>query len=107
MYQWGLGARLDGFADRVGVSDYDGHAQPTAGDIWLIRLTYAVMATESSCAKCGAPLGRGLHVAQVMSHAPSEWCVSVETRCRGWRRHHHSAKVTEASDDLLLGPFSP
>ena len=70
-------------------------------DLWLLHGIYAVIAAESNCERCGAPLGRGLRVAPSLPSLP----VSVVTRCTGWRRHRHIAEVHEESHDLLLGPL--
>ena len=35
------------------------------------------------------------------------WYLLVTARCRGWRRHRHTAVVTEASNNLQLGPLRP
>lgn len=80
------------------------HPELTVVDLWLIELTYEVVAAESHCTRCGAPLGRGLRVTRSTAEH-SQWTVSIATRCGGWRRHRHVAIVGEASNDLALGPF--
>ncbi len=77
--------------------------EPTALDLWLVRLAYEVAAAESACARCGAPLDRRICV--VADHPPA-WTVSIVTRCGGWRRHRHVATVEDGSDALLLGPLT-
>src|SRR2546421_9080651 len=77
----------------------------TALDLWLIRLAYEVVAAESTCARCGAPLGRKVHVVPWAVDHPPSWTVSIVTRCSGWRRHRHVATVDDGSDALLLGPL--
>jgi hypothetical protein len=76
----------------------------TAADLWLIELAYEVVAAESRCTRCGAPLGRGLRV-MPWAAGQSPWTVSMVTSCGGWRRHRHVATVGETSNDLVLGPF--
>jgi len=95
----------------AGVSTTDAEpgarAEPTADDLSLIRLMYEIVAAESRCGRCGAPLGRRLRcVLSSADRAPS-WRVSVVTRCSGWRRHRHVADVAEASRDLSFGQFRP
>jgi hypothetical protein len=80
---------------------------PTDLDLRLIRLTYEVAAAESRCAKCGTPIGRRLRLTTQYGGQPPTWTVIVATRCRGWRRHRHTAVVTEASNSLRLGSFLP
>jgi hypothetical protein len=80
---------------------------PTDLDLRIIRLTYEVAAAESSSAKCGAAIGRRLRLATRCAAPSPTWRVLVTTRCRGWRRHRHTAVVTEASDNLQLGPLLP
>jgi hypothetical protein len=77
-------------------------ADLTAVDAVLIQLAYEVIAAESSCARCGAPLGRRLRVVPSAADHPTR-TASIVTRCSGWRRHRHTAAVDEASNDLLLG----
>jgi hypothetical protein len=80
---------------------------PTDLDLWLIRLVYEVAAGHANCARCGAPLGRRLHLATRYAGRSPAWHVLVATRCRGWRRHRHTALVTEASNNLELGLLRP
>jgi hypothetical protein len=77
----------------------------TAIDLELVEIAYGVIAAESSCSTCGAPLGRCLRItrtpaAPVLAH----WRLSVVTRCCGWRRHRHLADVA-GRRDLDLGRF--
>lgn len=95
-------SRLAGPASGI---DYERCVQPTLIDLWLIQIAYEVLVAESTCEKCGAPLGRGLHVVEPPKYQLSKWQVSVVTRCQGWRRHRHFADIAETSSDLLLGPL--
>ncbi len=83
------------------------NARPTAVDLCVIQLIYEVLAAESSCATCDAPLGRALHVAPSEVASPQSWHVLVLTQCTGWRRHGYVATAKGASKDLLFGPFYP
>lgn len=77
----------------------------SALDLWLIQLTYEVVAAESTCARCGAPLGRRLRVIPSATARPGSWTVSVVTWCKGFRRHRHVATAEKALNDLILGPL--
>jgi hypothetical protein len=77
----------------------------SAVEMWLLRLAYVAMAAELSCGKCGAPLDRELRFVPPSDADPPSWRTLVVTRCSGWRRHRHTADVTESSKDLLLGLF--
>lgn len=81
------------------------HRELTALDLWLIHLAYEVVAAESACARCGAPLGRKIRVVPWATDRPPSWTVSIVTRCSGWRRHRHVAAVDDGSNALLLGPL--
>ncbi|MEV6105162.1 hypothetical protein AB0M28_10675 [Streptomyces sp. NPDC051940] len=35
------------------------------------------------------------------------WLISVDARCRGWRRHRHSALVAEREGGLRFGELRP
>ena len=76
-------------------------------DLSLIGLVYEFIAGESTCARCGDPLGRGLHFEVWSRTATSAWQVLVTTRCSSWRRHRHTAVVGEASGGLRFGSFMP
>jgi hypothetical protein len=80
--------------------------QPTAVDMWLVQLTYQIVAAESCCQVCSAPLGRRVRVLPLSAGDPPSWRLSVVTKCKGWKRHGHIATVTEKSSDIVLGPFS-
>jgi hypothetical protein len=82
-----------------------GRSRFSAIEMWLVRLAYEDMAAQVSCKKCGAPLGRELRLVPPDDYDPPWWCLLVVTRCSGWRRHRHSAGVTEASKNLLFGPL--
>ncbi len=83
-----------------------GADQPTSTDLWLLGVVYEFVAAETSCSKCGSPLGRRLRV----DYWPTllralQWRVAVRTRCRGLRRHTHVAPVGRCSNGLVLSPF--
>ncbi|WP_250032264.1 hypothetical protein [Paractinoplanes maris] len=79
-------------------------AVPTETDLELVRLCYDVMAAGLGCSACPAPLGRDLYlVAPADAEAPT-WQVIVVMRCRGWRRHRHTAVVAEVGGNLHFGP---
>ena len=80
---------------------------PTELDLLLITLVYELAAGEATCAACAAPLGRRPRLATRRTGVTPARQVVVATRCRGWRRHRHTAVVTEASGDLRLGPLRP
>ncbi len=80
---------------------------PTELDLSLITLVYEVAAGEANCPTCDAPLGRRPQLATRRAGQTPAWPVVVTTRCRGWRRHRHTAVVTETSGDLRLGPLRP
>jgi hypothetical protein len=80
-------------------------ASPTALDLWVIQLTYEVVAAESTCARCGARLCHRLRVMPSAAARPGSWTLPIVTRCKGFRRHRHIAIAEEVSDDLVLGPF--
>jgi hypothetical protein len=75
----------------------------TDTDLWLIEVTYETVAAQSRCVRCGAPLGRGLHV--VASLETSPWTVSIVTRCGGWWHHRHVATARSVRHGLVLGDF--
>ena len=83
-----------------------GREEPTALDLSLVEVVYEVLAMETRCSRCGAPLGRRLRVLAWPTILRSvQWRVGVRTRCRGWRRHRHTAAVGRSSCDMVLGPF--
>jgi hypothetical protein len=83
-----------------------GSEEPMAIDVSLLHIVYGLLAAETRCSRCGAPLGRGLRVEVWPTLVRSvQWRVRVRTSCRGWRRHRHAAAVGLSSSDLLLGPF--
>jgi hypothetical protein len=113
---WEFEAALRVSCDRTSGSHDGGEHRPGCGyaeppttiDVRLIQVAYEFIAAESGCARCGAPLGRGLRVTPPVSGGPpSHWRVSVVTRCLGWRRHRHTAHVTRPLKDLALGPLQP
>jgi hypothetical protein len=88
-------------------ADAGWRAEPSTVDLDLIRSLYEVLAGDATCARCGAPLGRRLRVVSRPAGEPPRWATSVVTRCRGWRRHRHTADVIEESKDLRFGPLRP
>jgi hypothetical protein len=87
--------------------DCPAYADPDLLDLWLIRLTYRLVATEWWCTRCGARLRRRVRVVPFGADRAGPPVVSVVTRCRGWRRHRHTAIVDELGNDLVLGRFRP
>jgi hypothetical protein len=86
-------------------TDGERRRELTVLDLALIQLVYGVVAAESTCSRCGAPLGSALRVMHsALDNTP--WTVSIVARCSGWRRHRHIAVVDETANDLVLGPFS-
>ncbi len=95
-----------GAGGRVSDAGTGEDGQPTALDLWLIHCVYEVIATETTCRKCGSLLSLRLHVMPPLVDLPLlHWRVSVVTRCAGWRRHRHAADVVEGSKSLLFGPL--
>ena len=82
----------------------------TETDMWITRQAYEFAAANETCEKCGAGFSRRLSLATVYDpHERYEapWRIGVVARCRGWRRHRHSALVTEARDGLRFEPLRP
>jgi hypothetical protein len=50
-------------------------------------------------------LSHRLEVLPVEFGPRRSWSVTVVTKCRGWRRHRHAAKVIDAGRHLQFGPF--
>lgn len=73
-------------------------------ELWLIDRAYEHIAARSFCHRCGAPLN-GRRTMRESNAGAEEWCLTLTTHCRGWRRHRHHALVREVADDLVLGPF--
>lgn len=71
-------------------------------DLRLIRVAYEVAATESPCVRCGAALGRPRLSVRRAGWSP-DWRVAVVVRCRGWRRHRHTAVASDVAGELRLG----
>jgi hypothetical protein len=82
-----------------------GRARVSAIEMWLVWRAYEDILTELRCKKCGAPLGRKLRLILPAGYNPPSWRLLAVTRCGGWRRHRHIARVTESARDLLFGPF--
>ena len=77
---------------------------PAEGDLWIMAGMYEFVAMRSTCAKCGAELSRKLNIAAV---PVTPWQVAVNARCRGWRRHRHTALVAEWHGGLRFGELRP
>ena len=74
-------------------------------DLQVLEVVYGVVAEESTCSSCGAPLRSQVRV--VATDDPrtgAQWPASVVTRCCGWRRHRQIAAVV-GLDHLELGPL--
>ncbi|TDC50705.1 hypothetical protein E1212_14175 [Jiangella ureilytica] len=71
-------------------------------DLRLIRVAYEVAVTVSPCVRCGAALD-GPRLSMRRAGWSHDWQVAVVVRCRGWRRHRHTAVATEAAGELRLG----
>ena len=83
---------------------------PTETDLWITAQTYEFVAARSACAKCGADLRRKVDVGIVSDgHGQPEtpWLIMVGARCRGWRRHRHTALVAERRGSLRFGELRP
>jgi hypothetical protein len=82
---------------------------PTGADLWISAQAYEFVAARSRCDKCGAGLGRKLDLAVLpegserSAASDPAWLIAVGTRCRGWRRHRHSAMVSEWRGGLRFG----
>jgi hypothetical protein len=81
-------------------------AMPTELDLASIRLVYEFIAGQTMCERCGKPLGRELLLEAWAATVPSSWQVQVITQCSSWRRHRHTAVVTEVRGALRLGSLS-
>lgn len=73
--------------------------RPAHADHWLIEIAYEVIAAETTCGACGAPLG----AAVVRS---GHWPVKVLAHCTGPGRHRHRARVRRSGKGLLLRPLT-
>ena len=84
-------------------------AAPTELDLALVEALYEAIAASTFCGRCGATLGRRLHVVPSSRavEAPESWRLLVVTRCHGWWRHPFAAEVTEVALDLRIGQFAP
>ncbi|HZM75590.1 MAG TPA: hypothetical protein VFC19_07675 [Candidatus Limnocylindrales bacterium] len=84
-------------------------AAPSELDLALIEALYEAIAAATHCGRCGATLGRRLHVVPSSRSVstPASWRLLVVTRCHGWRRHAFAADVTEVAQDLRINQFSP
>ncbi|GAA2024613.1 hypothetical protein GCM10009839_23060 [Catenulispora yoronensis] len=87
-----------------------GESAPTEIDLWLTRQTYEFATAHDTCTKCGAGFRRKVSLAAVFDvrdESVAPWRIGVDTRCRGWRRHRHSASVTESRGGLRFEPLRP
>jgi hypothetical protein len=82
-----------------------GSARPSTHELDVIEVLAGVIVNESLCSRCGAPLGRFVQLQPSNVVPQSSWTLGVRTSCRGWRRHSHSADVTECGGDLIFGTF--
>lgn len=81
-------------------------AVPDELDFELVEIVCDVIATETSCARCRALLGRAIVAALVQGPSTDNWSLDVVTVCRGRRRHLHQARVSAEPDgDLVFGDF--
>ena len=78
-------------------------AELAEADLWIARQAYEFMAARALCEHCGARLGRKVSVAALHP----ERAVAVGARCRGWRRHRHTALVSRGRDGLRFGTLAP
>lgn len=104
-FPWFFGTTL--YVPPAPATTQNGRPLPTDLDLELLRVLYLVIANESSCAACGHLLGRGLHVRNATGASSPRWPVRIDTRCWGWRRHPHLARVTQPGNDLVLGVLEP
>lgn len=84
-------------------------SSPTTTDMWITRQAYEFATATETCGKCGAGFSKRLSLAtayDLHEHA-SPWRIGVAARCRGWRRHRHSALVTESRGGLRFEPLRP
>ncbi|MEY9928864.1 hypothetical protein ABH926_003503 [Catenulispora sp. GP43] len=68
------------------------------------------MAARTLCERCGARLGRKVSVAPRLQDAGGIGMgpgIAVGARCRGWRRHPHTALVSQGRDGLRFGTLKP
>ncbi len=82
----------------------DGRA-PTPIEEWLVEAIYQTVVAESSCGECRARLRRRVRIRPAEGRPAAAWVLTVESSCRGWRRHRHAAVVIDTGRDLELGPF--
>ena len=65
----------------------------------IVRLVYEVLAEQSACGRCGAPLRRVVSIRVVIA-PPVILGVAVTARCRSWARHRHVAMATHQRGGL-------
>ncbi|MFI6732531.1 hypothetical protein ACIBI9_06320 [Nonomuraea sp. NPDC050451] len=72
---------------------------PTHADRWLIEIAYEVIAADTACEACGAPLG-------TVVVRSGHWPVKVIANCTNPGRHRHRARVRRSRKGLLLQPLT-
>ena len=87
-------------------------AEPTETDLWIARQAYEFMAARTLCERCGSRFGRRLSLAAASgttsgTTSGATWRIGVGARCRGWRRHLHTAQVSPGRDGLRFGTLTP
>jgi hypothetical protein len=83
----------------------DGRA-PTPMEEWLVEVIYQTIVADSRCGECRARLRPRLQIRPVEGRPAAAWALTVESSCRGWRRHRHAALVIDTGRHLDLGPFA-
>ena len=80
-------------------------AEPTAGDLELVRVVYEILAAHSACARCGAALNPAIEVGLTRRWLTRPRIVVV-MHCQGPSTHRQTTKVVvERGDGLRFGPF--
>ncbi|RVX46053.1 hypothetical protein EDD27_8896 [Nonomuraea polychroma] len=97
---WTFTAYLTGTFDQTGWQgiERNRYEPPGPADKWLIEIVYEMVAAETRCKRCGAPLDSPRLRA-------GAWPVRVTTRCRGSARHRHRADVSRTQDGLHTNPL--
>jgi hypothetical protein len=82
-------------------------SEPYESDLWIVRQMYGFIARRTVCCNCGANLGRKVTLAVDAGAPAAPWRIDVGARCRGLRRHRHTAEITEAQGGLRFGELLP